>query len=142
MSDYAIVKGEETLAVYDNLADAVQLWRSERRAGARILNLLGNGKVYAAVIGDARVRDRGNPKARKSWVRTVPVGWTRLVPPQREDYAFGLGTDDVRSLFPGKIVVGRRTEAERRVAAARRRKRTAARMEARPMSKYPEVSAR
>lgn len=127
MSDYAVVRGEVTLAVFDNLVEAVALWRSARASGARILNLTIDGRVYAAVIGDARVRDRGKPKARKAWVRTVPVGWTRIAPPQRTDYSFGLSTTDERSLFPGKIMVARRTEAERRVKEGRKRKQSKAR---------------
>lgn len=122
MSDYAVVKGEATLQVFDNLADAVGLWRTERRAGARILNLAGDGRIYAAVVGDLRVRDRGRPTGRKSWVGPLPIGWTRLVPPQRSEFSFGLSGSEKHSLAPGKTIVGRRTDAQRRSLAARRRR--------------------
>ena len=122
MSDYAVVRDEETLAVYDNLAGAVALWRVHRRAGARMVHVAGDGRVYAAVIGDLRVRDRGKRTSRRSWVGPLPIGWTRLIPPQRSDVAFGLTSTESRSILPGKTVIGRRTEAQRRVAAARRRR--------------------
>lgn len=125
MSDYAVIRADVTIAIHDNLADAVAAWRPQRAAGARITLLTSDGKVYAAVIGDMRVRTRGRPGARAAWVRTVPIGWTRLVPPQRSEYAFGLDSDEKRSLFPGKTPIGRRTEAERRTRAARKRKRRA-----------------
>ena len=76
MTDYAVIRSDETLGVYDNLADAVRIWKPLRAKGARIISMSLNSYVWSAIVGDVTVRPRGKPTARRRssrfpWAGTV-----------------------------------------------------------------------
>lgn len=123
MTDYAVIRSDETLGVYDNLADAVRIWKPLRKSGARIISMSPNGYVYSAIVGDLTVRKKGKLSGRSKMIKSVPVGWNRIEPPYRGKNWFRLSASESASLAPGYVAVSWRTEVVRRKAEERKRER-------------------
>lgn len=113
--DFIVKRGDETVAIVDSLGAAVDTWRPLREKGARILKLHASGWLFAAIIGDAWVRQRGNPRlVRKATVKSVVIGWNRIEPLYRGTRYWDTTAAERASMFPGKVVVTTRNESIRR----------------------------